>query len=284
MIRIVTDSTCDLPTLLLERFRIRVAPINIQFGMESFQENVTIGQDEFYRRVAADNAIPTTSQPSLGQFKAVYAELAAEPDTEGILSLHITSHLSGTYDSAVVAARQMPAEPPITVFDSLSGSMGLGFMVLEAAQLAEAGAKMAEIIRRLEVVRERMRIFLCLDNLRFAQMSGRVGMVRALLSSLLNIKPLLTVNQGKLELVGRARSRAQALNGLVEALHQALKGQEGPAPRLAVIHAQAPEAARQLAALCRERFQQLPEIINTLSIGIAVHFGPGTVGMVGYVP
>jgi len=284
LIRIVTDSTCDLPPILLERYRIRVAPINIQFGLESFQENVTIGQDEFYQRVAADNAIPTTSQPSLGQFKAVYAEVAAEPDTEAILSLHITSHLSGTYDSAVVAARQMPANPPITVFDSLSGSMGLGFMVLEAAQMAEAGAKMAEIIQRLEVVRERMRIFLSLDNLRFAQMSGRVGMVRALLSSLLNIKPLLTVNQGKLELVGRARSRAQALSGLIESLRQALKEQADRAPRLAVIHAQAPEAARQLADLCAEQFHRVPEIINTLSIGIAVHFGPGTVGIVGYVP
>ncbi|MCX7668943.1 MAG: DegV family protein [Anaerolineae bacterium] len=284
MIRIVTDSTCDLPTALLERYRIRVAPINIQFGQESFQENVTLGQDEFYQKVAANNAIPTTSQPSLGQFKAVYAALAAEPDTEAILSLHITSHLSGTYDSAVVAASQMPTNPPITVFDSLSGSMGLGFMVWEAAQMAEAGAPMAEIIQRLEVVRERMRIFLSLDNLRFAQMSGRVGMVRMLLSSLLNIKPLLTVTQGKLELVGRARSHAQALTGLVDALEQALKGQEGAAPRLAVIHAQAPEAARRLAEACAERFRQLPEVINTLSIGIAVHFGPGTVGVVGYVP
>ncbi|MEJ5199194.1 MAG: DegV family protein [Anaerolineae bacterium] len=284
MIRIVTDSTCDLPSALLERYRIRVAPINIQFGQESFQENVTLGQDEFYQKVAANNVIPTTSQPSLGQFKAIYAELAEEADTEAILSLHITSHLSGTYDSAVVAAGQMPADPPITVFDSLSGSMGLGFMVLEAAQMAEAGAKMAEIIRRLEAMRERMRIFLSLDNLRFAQMSGRVGMVRALLTSLLNIKPLLTVTDGKLDLVGRARSRSQALNGLIEAMEQALKGQEGGPPRLAVIHAQAPEAARWLAEACAKRFRQLPEVINTLSIGIAVHFGPGTVGLVGYVP
>ena len=222
MIRIVTDSTCDLPADLLARYRIRVVPINIQFGQESFQENVTLGQDEFYRKVAALNQIPTTSQPSLGQFARAYQAVAAEENTGAILSLHITGHLSGTYHAAVVAAGQMPETPPITVFDSLSGSMGLGFMVLEAAQLAEAGATMAEVLARLEEIRQRMCIFLSLDNLRFARMSGRVGKVQEMLASLLSVKPMLTVQAGKLELVNRARSRSQALAGLINALGDAL--------------------------------------------------------------
>ncbi len=284
MIRIVTDSTCDLPPALLAQHRIAVVPINIQFGQESFQENITLGQDEFYRQIAALNTIPTTSQPSLGQFEAAYRALAAEADTESILSLHITGHLSGTHSAATVAAGQMPASPPITVFDSLSGSMGLGFMVLEAAQMAEAGATMAQLIARLEIVRQRMCIFLSLDNLRFARMSGRVGMARALLTSLLNVKPMLTVNAGKLELAGRARSRGQALTGLLDALEHALATQDGAPPRLAVIHAQAPEAAQRLVEACTQRLRRRPEVVNTLSIGIAVHFGPGTVGVVGYVP
>jgi DegV family protein with EDD domain len=284
MIRIVTDSTCDLPPGWLAQHRIAVVPINIQFGQESFQENITLGQDEFYRQVAALNMLPTTSQPSLGQFETVYRALAGEADTDGILSLHITGHLSGTYSAATVAAGQMPATPPITVFDSLSGSMGLGFMALEAAQMAERGAAMAEILARLAVVQQRMRIFLSLDNLRFARMSGRVGMARALLSSLLNVKPMLTVNAGKLELAGRARSHSQALAGLVDAVEQALAETKGAAPRLAVIHAQAPEAAQRLVDACMKRLRVRPEVVNTLSIGIAVHFGPGTVGVVGYVP
>lgn len=284
MIRIVTDSTCDLPPAQLAAHRIAVVPINIQFGQDSFQENVTLGQDEFYRKVATLNMIPTTSQPSLGQFATVYRDLAVEPDTEGILSLHITGHLSGTYGAAAVAAEQMPDAPPITVFDSLSGSMGLGFMVLEAAQLAERGATMGEIIGRLEELRQRMRIFLSLDNLRFARMSGRVGMARALMSSLLNVKPMLTVNAGKLELVGRTRSSSQALAGLIAALAQALEPLGNALPRLAVIHAQAPQAARELAAACQQQFRKAPDVIHTLSIGIAVHFGPGTLGVVGYVP
>jgi DegV family protein with EDD domain len=289
MIRVVTDSTCDLPPAWLAQHRIAVVPINIQFGQESFQENLTLGQDDFYRKVAALNMIPTTSQPSLGQFETVYRALAGEADTDGILSLHITGHLSGTYSAAVVAstmvaAGQMPATPPIAVFDSLSGSMGLGFMALEAAQMAERGATLAEILARLEVVQQRMRIFLSLDNLRFARMSGRVGMARALLSSLLNVKPMLTVNAGKLELAGRARSHSQALAGLVDALEQALAEMKGATPRLAVIHAQAPEAAQRLVDACMKRLRVRPEVVNTLSIGIAVHFGPGTVGVVGYVP
>ncbi len=284
MIRIVTDSTCDLPADLLARYRIRVVPINIQFGQESFQENVTLGQDEFYRKVAALNQIPTTSQPSLGQFARAYQAVAAEENTGAILSLHITGHLSGTYHAAVVAAGQMPETPPITVFDSLSGSMGLGFMVLEAAQLAEAGATMAEVLARLEEIRQRMCIFLSLDNLRFARMSGRVGKVQEMLASLLSVKPMLTVQVGKLELVNRARSRSQALAGLINALGDALAKWGDASPKLAVIHAQAAQTAQELAAACLKRFGKLPDVINTLSIGIAVHLGPGTVGVVGYVP
>jgi DegV family protein with EDD domain len=150
--------------------------------------------------------------------------------------------------------------------------------------MAEAGAPIAAIIARLEVVRQRMRIFLSLDNLRFARMSGRVGMVKALLTSLLDVKPMLAVNTGKLELAGRARSRAQALIALVDSLQHALAPQVSARLRLAVIHAQAPQVARRLVELCTERFGVRPEVVYTLSIGIAVHFGPGTVGVVGYGP
>jgi DegV family protein with EDD domain len=279
MIRIVTDSTCDLPAELLARYRITVVPINIQFGQESYQENVTLLPAEFYRKVAELNMIPTTSQPSLGQFQIAYRALAAEPDTEAILSVHITGHLSGTYGSAVVASEQMPPTPPITAFDSLSGSMGLGFMVWEAAEMAERGATMAEIVARLELLRQRMHIFFSLNDLRFAQMSGRVGAVKALLVSLLNVKPMLIVREGQLEMHKRVRSRAQALQALVDSLAEVLEEQPG---RLAVIHAQAPDAAEQVRAALAGRLPGSEIIVHELSIGIAVHFGPGTVGAIGY--
>ena len=290
MIRIVTDSTCDLPEAELERHRILVVPINVQFGQESYQEGITLSRSAFYEKVDALNMIPTTSQPSLGQFQQAYRLAAAEPDTEGVLSLHITSHLSGTYDSAVVAASQMTEAPPIQVFDSLSGSMGLGFMVLEAAHLAESGGSAAEILARLAVLRERMLIFFSLNDLRYARMSGRVGISKALLTSLLHIKPMLTDREGRLALLQRVRSQAQALARLVDILVEALEdagstdlSERGPA-RIAVIHASAPELGEQLRDKLAKRLRTTEILVQELSMGIAVHFGPRTVGVVGYKP
>ncbi len=282
MIRIVTDSTCDLPAEMLARHRISVVPINIQFGHDTFQERVNLDEPAFYRKVETLNKLPTTSQPSLGQYQAVYAALAAEPATEAILSIHITGQLSGTYDGAVTAARQMPAHPPIATFDSLSGSMGLGFMVLEAAEMAEGGASLPEILARLEAVRERMHIFFSVDDLRYARMSGRVGLSRMLLVSALNIKLMLTVRAGKLELFHRVRGRSKALQAMVDSLVERLTAQL-PA-KIAVIHAQAPETAEQVRQALADRVRGTQVIVRELSLGIAVHFGPGTVGVVGYNP
>ena len=281
MIRIVTDSTCDLPAELMAQHRVAVVPINIQFGQESYQEGVTLDSEAFYSKVEEQRRIPTTSQPSLGQFQAAYHAVQDDPDTEAVLSIHITGQLSGTYEAAMIAAGQMPHEPPIAVFDTLSGSMGLGFMVLEAAQMAEAGLGLAMILARLEALRERMHIFFSLNDLRYARMSGRVGMSQALMASLLQIKPMLTVHNGKLEMVKRVRSRAQGLQALVDALSERL----GDLPaRVAVIHAQSPQAAEQVRATLAARIHTTQLIVHELSVGIAVHFGPGTVGVVGYNP
>ena len=281
MIRIVTDSTCDLPAGLLAEHRVVVVPVNIQFGHESYQEGVTLDASSFYRKVEASSQFPTTSQPSLGQFQAAYQALQEDPDTEAILSIHITGQLSGTFESAVVAAGQMPVEPPITAFDSLSGSMGLGFMVLEAAEMAGKGTSLPVILARLEALRERMYVFFSLGDLKYARMSGRVGAAQALMASMLHIKPMLTVSGGRLAVIGRVRSRTQALQVLTDTLCDRL----GDRPvRIAVIHAHAPEAAEQVRAELAPRVRATQVIVHELSVGIAVHLGPGTVGVVGYSP
>ena len=222
MIRIVTDSTCDLPAASLAEHGVVVVPVNIQFDHMSYQEGVTLTAAGFYQKVEAHNRLPTTSQPSIGQFQAAYRPLQADPDTEAILSIHITGNLSGTYESAVVAAGQMRVEPPITTFDSLSGSMGLGFQVLEAAEMARKGTSLPVILARLEALRERMRVYFSLDDLKYGRMGGRVGAAQALMASLLHIKPMLTVSEGKLALVGRVRSRTQALQALADTLCEQL--------------------------------------------------------------
>ena len=279
MIRIVTDSTCDLPEELIRRHRITVVPVNIQFGQQSYQEAVTLDREMFYRMVESLNMIPQTSQPSVGQFQMAYDALSREPDTDAIVSVHLTSRLSGTYDSAVLAASQMSPGPPITTFDSRSGSMGLGFMALEAAELAEAGARLEQIMARLDELRRRMTIFFSLNDLRFARMSGRVGAVKAMLVSLLDIKPMLTITEGEIKMIRRVRTRAQAFPIVVASLAEALGNR--PA-RLAVIHAQAPDVAEQMRQALVARTRPVEVFVCDLSIGIAVHFGPGTVGVVGY--
>lgn len=256
-----------------------MVPINIQFDRESYQEGVTLTAPGFYRKVEEHRAIPTTSQPSIGQFQAAYRPLQEDPDTEAILSVHITGQLSGTHESAVVAAGQMAEDPPITTFDSLSGSMGLGFMVLEAAEMAGRGISLPVILARLETLREQMRVYFSLDDLKYGRISGRVGAAQALMASLLRIKPMLTVSEGKLALVGRVRNRTQALRALVDTLCEQLG--DRPA-RVAVIHARAPEASEQVRAALAQRIRAKQIIVHELSIGIAVHLGPGTVGVVGY--
>jgi DegV family protein with EDD domain len=152
-------------------------------------------------------------------------------------------------------------------------------MVLEAARQAEAGATAQAIMERLREMRERMRIYFALDDLRFARLSGRVGMAQATLASLLQIKPLLTVQEGRLLIVKRLRSQAQVLRALVDSVAESA----GKAPvHLSIVHAQAPETAQEVLRAMQERVQAVEVAIAELSIGIAVHLGPGTVGAVAY--
>jgi DegV family protein with EDD domain len=192
-----------------------LVPINIQFGQTPMRKGINSSKEVFTQGQRTEHHSDDLAAVA-SQYIAAYSALCAETDTDAIVSLHITSHLSGTFHAAVLAANQMPSDgPPIIVFDSLSGSMGLGFMVLEAAVMAEAGGSVEEILARLEILREKMRIFFSLYDLRFARMSGRVGMAKALLASILDIKLLLTVEDGRLALFRRVRSQAQAMRALV---------------------------------------------------------------------
>ena len=173
MIKIVTDTTCDLPPDWLSRYNISRIPVNIQFGLETVHEGISIDPETFYKRIDADGELPTTSQPSVGEFQKLYETLAA--DGSEILSIHLTSKLSGTWQSATLTAKQLADKIKVTVFDSLTSSVGLGLMVREAAQLVEAGLSIAEIIPRLEARRSQLNIFIMLKDLRYARMSGRVG-------------------------------------------------------------------------------------------------------------
>lgn len=277
MIKIVTDSTCDLPPGWISRYGLTVVPINIQFGLETFYEGQTIDPAAFYQRIKAEGALPTTSQPAVGEFSQVYQRLA--DNGSEILSIHLTSKLSGTWQSATLAARQVQGQVKVYVVDSLTSSVGLGLMVREAALLAEAGLDAAEIVARLEARRPQIHVFIMLKDLHYARMSGRVGRLRELLASLLHVKPIISVDEGALIPAERARSQQKGFERMVELAAERV----GQSPvHLGATHAQAPREAATLLALARSQLNCQETFMADLALSLAVHFGPGTVGFATY--
>lgn len=278
MIKIVTDSTCDLPPDFYKELDITVVPINIQFGSETYLDGVEIDRETFYRKIDEMGVIPTTSQPSVGQFIEVYERLAKE--ATDIVSIHVTGKLSGTCRSAEMAAAEVADKVRVHIFDSLSGSAGLGYMVLEAARMARAGASVEQILERLRVLRDRMNIIILVVDLRFARMSGRVGKLQSALASLLNVKIIVTAEEGLLELKEKVRTTARAIDRMIEMFKEKL-GTEAPV-NLAVVHAQAPDEGLKLMERIKGLFNYREIFLIDLATSLAVHLGPGTLGLVGY--
>lgn len=277
MIKIVTDTTCDLPPDWLNRHNITTVPINIQFGLETFKDGITIDPNTFYRRIHANGQLPTTSQPSVGEFAEVYQNLAG--DGSQILSIHLTSKLSGTWQAAMLTAKQRRDKIKISVVDSLTGSVGLGLMVREAAQLVEQGLPIEEIVSRLEARRPQINVFIMLKDLRYARMSGRVGRLRETLASLLNVKPIVGVDNGALIPLERVRGRKKGFDRMLDLAAEMV----GQAPvHVGVAHAIDLPQAEQLLAQIKDRLNCRDTFIADLALSLAVHFGPGTVGFATY--
>lgn len=278
MIRIVTDSTCDLPEGQLAQWGVQVVPIHLFFGAEEFQEGVTLSYEEFYRKVDALGIVPKTSQPSPGDFVEVYRRLAAEGATT-ILSLHVTGKLSGTVQSAEMAAGLVKDQVDVRVFDSRAGSAALGFMVQEAMALLAQGAQADQVLARWETIRAHLGIYFYLDTLRYARMSGRVGALQSSLASLLHIKPLIALDDGLLAVAERVRSRKAALNRLVA---MATERAAGRPVNLAVIHAEDLAGAESLLAQAQAAMACRQTMICPLASSLVIHFGVGVLGIVLY--
>lgn len=277
MIRLVTDSTCDLPQEWRHRLDVTVVPINIQFGTETYLEGVTIDESTFYRRVSELGMIPKTSQPAPGVLADIYRQLGAAGAE--VLSLHVTGKLSGTVNSAAQARQMVADQVRVEVFDSLAGSAGLGFMVWEAHRLAQAGATMADILARLGYIRQRIQIILTLKTLKYAQMSGRVTTIQHVLASLLDLKPIITLEAGSLDVSERIRTRRQAVARMLDLIEERV----GTGPmHLAVIHAHAPQEAHHVMDQAQLRFRCEHSFVAALATSIAANLGPGTLGVVAY--
>jgi DegV family protein with EDD domain len=275
MLRIITDSTCNLPPEYLKLHGVRVAPISIQFGNDAFDEGLTIDRDTFYRKIEELGIIPTTSQPSPGWFTRYYQEAASEGNP--VLVVTITSKHSGTYQSAVLAKSIVPGAD-VEVFDSASISLGTGIQILEAVRSAEAGEDRSSILRRLETIRAGTFIYLTPSTLKYLQMSGRVGKLQGAIASLLNVKPIIEVKDGTLEAIENVRTRAKAIDRLLSLAEESV-GRENPV-QLAVIHALVPDEAESLLGRAKARFSVKEALTADLAQSLAVHGGPGTIGLV----
>jgi len=277
MIKIVTDSTADVPKELLEKYDIRVVPINIHFDTEAYQEGIGIDRPTFFRKFEEYPAIPTSSQPSPGQFAEVYKELSEQGHS--ILCVLITSKHSGTYQSAVLAQSMLP-EADIAVFDSLSISIGTGYQVLTAARAAEQGDSMEEIIQTLEGIRSRMYLYLTPATLKYLQKSGRVGKLAGALGALLNLKPVIKVEDGLLEAFQNVRTRSKAIDRMVELTAEAV-GTTEPV-KLGITHALVPDEAEELRQRLEGAFNCDEVIVVDLACSLTVHGGPGIIGLISY--
>jgi len=271
-IKIVTDSTCDLPASLIQEYGISIVPLYINAGEQSYLDGIEMSRREFYERLPGWKTPPTTALPGVETFRQTYESLAAQGATE-ILSIHISVSLSGTVNTARLAAQQTGAAP-VTVLDSRQLSLGTGFLALAAAQAAAGGHTMAEIVASLEELIPRIHVFAALDTLEFMRRSGRVKGFQFGVGNLLNIKPILKMHNGapKSE---KVRTHRRAIERLIQ-----LVGNLGPLERLDLVHTNAPdeaEALRQRASHLFPSNQQPPLSVDVTPV-IGAHIGPGAVG------
>ena len=277
MLHIVTDGAADMPPKWKEVYGIHVIPINIQFGEKTYLQFVDLSSDNFYQMVRETKIIPKTSQPSPYQFIEFYKRFAQEGDT--ILSIHVTSKLSGTYESALAAAKELKDTIKIIPVDSACGSMGLGFMCRIAREMNRAGKSIEEILAYIDSIKNKVQIILTLDTLEYAQMSGRIGALSAALASILNVKPIAVLKGGIINMVGKVRTRKAALTRVLEIGKEAY----GNHPiHLAVLHARDLETGEHLLAKAKDLFNVKDAILTDLTLSLAANFGPGTIGLVLY--
>jgi DegV family protein with EDD domain len=269
-IRIVTDSTCDLTSSSIDRHKIIVLPLYINFGNRSVLDGVDMSRAEFFEQLPNFNPTPTTAAPGTDMFKQAYTRLADEGATE-ILSIHISETLSAVVNVARVAANEF-TRIPVTVIDSRQLSTGTGFIVESAAIAAEQGKSKQEILTTIQDLSKRTHVFAALDTLEFLKRSGRMNSAVAGIGSLLQLKPILRMHDGKAT-AERVRTSEHALRRIIEILKQV-----SPIERVVIVHAHVPKKAEEL----RERVKSLlpsgdvPAIEITPVIG--AHIGPGAIG------
>lgn len=276
-VAIVTDSTANLPDNLLEEFDIRVIPLTVNWEGESLLDGIDIFPDAFYSRLQTAKEMPTTSQPSVGQFIEFFQQAAETADS--IVGIFISEGLSGTMDSARAAVKEL-SDLSIEIVDSKSTAMGLGLMVLYAARMADEGKDHKEIAEKTRVLVTKSRLLFVVDTLEFLHKGGRIGGAQRMVGSVLSIKPILHLEDGKVESLASVRTKRKAVAHLLD-----LVGKEtgwGPQVHYGVIDAVASETADKMANVIKEHGEPVELLRGDISPVIGTHLGPGAVGIAFY--
>ncbi len=277
---VVTDSTANLPPELREEYGIPVIPLKIHWGDQTFIDGVTIHADHFYKVLKSRPDLPTTSQPSAGEFIEFFRRVAREHQATTILGIFISSELSGTLYSAAQAQAELRDELHIELVDSRFVSMGTGFQVLAAARAAREGANLDEILQRVLMVRAKTELLFVVDTLDYLHKGGRIGGAARLLGTALNLKPLLAIKNGRVEAVEKIRSRKKSLERLVELAEQQLAGRY-PA-ELCVVTTEMDAETAELTAAVTNRLRPRRLYSTVLTPVVGTHGGPGTLGITFY--
>ncbi|MCC6148036.1 MAG: DegV family protein [Anaerolineaceae bacterium] len=274
-VAVITDTDSSLPASIAAQYGITQVPITIHFGDEILSAGVEIEDIALFERIDRSGRLPTTSAPPPGAFSLAYRQ-AFKDGAESIVCICVSSKISATYNAALTACEEFP-DRQITVIDSLTVSMGQGFMALAAAEAAQSGAAHTEVVARAQSVGERIHLYASLSTLKYLAMSGRVGKIAAGMAGMLNIQPILTIKEGKLDMLERVRTRKAAMNRLVELTTLSLKGRA--IERVAFIHVNNPRGAAELQAMLADRIH-IPAHTLTVSFGpgLSVHTGSGMVG------
>lgn len=277
-LRIVTDTVADLSAETCAEHGIKMVPLTVHFGPESFLDVEEMSSAEFWQKISTSSHHPKTAQPAPGDFLKIYQPIIDAGDE--ILSLHVSGKLSGTISSAGVAASMLPSGK-VTLVDTKSASLGIGLMAIEAARRAKAGESAEQIAAYLNEVKERTHIFFSLDSLEFLQKNGRVGKAQAMLGGLLGIKPILQVDrEGVVAPADKVRGKSKVLPRVLELMNERIPF--GRRIRLGVLHTQdEPEALRWLDVI-KSNYEVVESLVAPIGPVVATNVGPGAVGAAFY--
>lgn len=277
MIRVVTDSSAGMPPAMVREYGIEVIPLYVMFGAQSLRDQIDITNEEFYNRLQTDATFPTTSGPSVGDFRGLYERLVGAGDQ--VLSVHVTSKLSGTYNAAVQAAAALPAGS-VTVLDSDWVSMPLGFLARAAAVAARASGSVTQAVEAVRQLSPRLRLYFILDTLDNIRRSGRISGAQAILGGLLQVKPILRIAEGKVEAADQPRTRRRAMARLIEIM--AADVGDGAALHVAFLHAHGEAGLDELEQQVRQRFEVIESLRAEGTPPVGAHVGVGAIGVAYY--